>query len=90
MLSDDLAILHLQYSTQWDGLAHAGSMFDANGDGLPEALYYNGYAAGATWSDRATSAMQACPSRRGAPPAPRPRMRLALRAWHAPACKAAV
>ena len=46
MLSDDLAILHLQYSTQWDGLAHAGSMFDANGDGLPEALYYNGYAAG--------------------------------------------
>lgn len=46
VLSDDLAILHLQYSTQWDGLAHAGSMFDANGDGLPEALYYNGYAAG--------------------------------------------
>ncbi len=46
VLSDDLAILHLQYSTQWDSLAHAGSMFDANGDGLPEALYYNGYAAG--------------------------------------------
>lgn len=46
VLSDDLAILHLQYSTQWDGLAHAGAMFDANGDGLPEALYYNGYAAG--------------------------------------------
>ena len=46
VLSDDLAILCLQYSTQWDGLAHVGSMFDANGDGLPEALYYNGYAAG--------------------------------------------
>ncbi len=46
VMSDDLAILYLQYSTQWDSLAHAGSMFDANGDGLPEALYYNGYAAG--------------------------------------------
>jgi len=46
VLSDDLAILHLQYSTQWDGLAHAGSMFDANGDGLPEAVYYNGFKAG--------------------------------------------
>lgn len=46
VLSDDLAILHLQYSTQWDGLAHAGSLFDANGDGLPEAVYYNGFRAG--------------------------------------------
>ncbi len=46
VLSDDLAILHLQYSTQWDGLAHAGGMFDANGDGLPEAVYYNGFRAG--------------------------------------------
>ncbi len=46
VMSDDLAILYLQYSTQWDSLAHAGSLFDANGDGLPEALYYNGYAAG--------------------------------------------
>ncbi len=46
VLSDDLVILSLQYSTQWDGLAHAGSMFDANGDGLPEAVYYNGFKAG--------------------------------------------
>jgi hypothetical protein len=46
VLSDDLAILHLQYSTQWDGLAHVGSMFDANGDGLPEPVYYNGFRAG--------------------------------------------
>ncbi|MHC8945654.1 cyclase family protein [Advenella incenata] len=46
VLSDDLAILHLQYSTQWDGLAHAGSMFDVQGDGVPRAVYYNGYAAG--------------------------------------------
>lgn len=46
VLSDDLAILHMQYSTQWDSLAHVGQMFDANGDGLPEAVYYNGYRAG--------------------------------------------
>jgi hypothetical protein len=46
VLSDDVAVLHLQYSTQWDSLAHVGQMFDANGDGLPEAVYYNGYRAG--------------------------------------------
>lgn len=45
VLSDDLAILHLQYSTQWDGLAHVGAMFDADGDGVPEPVYYNGYSA---------------------------------------------
>ena len=46
VLSDDLAILHLQYSTQWDGLPHVGSMFDVDGNGSPKAVYYNGYAAG--------------------------------------------
>lgn len=46
VLSDDLAVLHLQYSTQWDSLAHAGALFDADGDGIPEAVYYNGYRAG--------------------------------------------
>ncbi|MDM0111199.1 cyclase family protein [Variovorax sp. J22R133] len=46
VICDDLAILHLQYSTQWDSFAHIGQMFDANGDGLPEAVYYNGYRAG--------------------------------------------
>ena len=46
VISDDLAILHLQYSTQWDSLAHVGQMFDADGDGVPEAVYYNGFRAG--------------------------------------------
>ncbi|MFC3608872.1 cyclase family protein [Stutzerimonas tarimensis] len=46
VLSDDLAILHLQYSTQWDSLAHVGALFDVNGDGVPEPVYYNGFAAG--------------------------------------------
>lgn len=45
ILCDDLAILHLQYSTQWDALAHVGQMFDADGDGIPEPVFYNGYRA---------------------------------------------
>ena len=43
MLSDDIVEMSLQYSTQWDSLAHVGALFDANGDGLPERVYYNGY-----------------------------------------------
>lgn len=46
VVCDDLVIMHLQYSSQWDSLAHVGSMFDANGDGQPEAVYYNGWRAG--------------------------------------------
>ncbi|MFW8566822.1 cyclase family protein [Orrella sp. 11846] len=45
VLCDDLAILHLQYSTQWDGLCHVGSLFDALDDGNPKPFYYNGYSA---------------------------------------------
>ncbi|GGO60134.1 cyclase [Roseovarius pacificus] len=45
VLSDDLAVLHLQYSTQWDGLCHVGAMFDVNDDGNPLPVYYNGYRA---------------------------------------------
>ena len=47
VISDDLVVLHLQYSTQWDSLAHVGQLFDANADGLPEAVYYNGFRADA-------------------------------------------
>jgi hypothetical protein len=46
VVSDDLVILHLQYSTQWDSLAHVGQLFDANGDGIPTPVYYNGFRAG--------------------------------------------
>jgi hypothetical protein len=46
VVSDDAVLLHLQYSTQWDSLAHVGQMFDADGDGKPEMVYYNGYRAG--------------------------------------------
>ena len=43
VMNDDLVIMHLQYSTQWDGLSHAGALFDADGDGVPEPVFYNGY-----------------------------------------------
>jgi hypothetical protein len=46
VVCDDLVVLHLQYSTQWDSLAHVGSLFDADGDGRAEAVYYNGFRAG--------------------------------------------
>ena len=43
---DDVVLLTLQYSTQWDSFAHVGSVFDADGDGKPEPVFYNGYRAG--------------------------------------------
>jgi kynurenine formamidase len=46
VISDDLVVMHLQYSTQWDSLAHVGSVFDTQGDGQPQPVYYNGYCAG--------------------------------------------
>ena len=44
--ADDVVTLSLQYSTQWDSLAHVGAEFDADGDGVDEPVYYNGYRAG--------------------------------------------
>jgi kynurenine formamidase len=44
--ADDVVTLSLQYSTQWDSLAHVGAEFDADNDGAEEAVYYNGYRAG--------------------------------------------
>ena len=45
VINDDLAVLHLQYSTQWDALGHVGALFDADGDGTPEVVFYNGFRA---------------------------------------------
>jgi kynurenine formamidase len=45
VICDDQATLWLQYSTQWDSFAHVGTWFDADGDGAPEKVYYNGYRA---------------------------------------------
>ena len=46
IVSDDQVVLTLQYSTQWDSLAHVGQMFDVDGDGVAEDVYYNGFRAG--------------------------------------------
>jgi len=43
--SDESVTLYSQYSTQWDSFAHVGSLFDADGDGEPERVYYNGFRA---------------------------------------------
>ena len=43
---DDHLAMSLQYSTHWDGLAHVGQVFDVNGDGRAEPVYYNGFRAG--------------------------------------------
>jgi kynurenine formamidase len=42
--SDEAVMLHTQYSTHWDGFPHKGSKFDADGDGIAEKVYYNGFA----------------------------------------------
>lgn len=46
IVCDDVVELTLQYSTQWDSLAHVGQLFDVDGDGKPEFVYYNGFRAG--------------------------------------------
>lgn len=46
VICDDTVTLALQYSTQWDSLAHMGQWFDADGDGKPEMCFYNGFRAG--------------------------------------------
>jgi hypothetical protein len=50
---DDWAVMHLQYSTQWDSFCHIGSLFDADDDGTPEIVYYNGFPAPAQVGDTA-------------------------------------
>ncbi|MDQ7742944.1 cyclase family protein [Hydrogenophaga pseudoflava] len=46
VVNDDVVLMSLQYSTQWDSLSHMGSHFDADGDGVAEAVFYNGFRAG--------------------------------------------
>jgi kynurenine formamidase len=46
VVCDDLVLLTLQYSTQWDSFAHIGGRFDADGDGKAEIVFYNGFRAG--------------------------------------------
>ncbi|MBI4189990.1 MAG: cyclase family protein [Betaproteobacteria bacterium] len=41
--SDEAIMLYTQYSTHWDALAHKGTLFDADGDGVAEKVSYNGF-----------------------------------------------
>lgn len=45
VICDDLAVIHLQYSTQWDSLAHVGCLYDADGSGAGPT-FYNGFRGG--------------------------------------------
>jgi kynurenine formamidase len=47
LVCDDAAVLHTHYSTHWDALCHVGQLFDADGDGVEEPVYYNGFRGGA-------------------------------------------
>jgi len=42
---DDAVLLYTQYSSQWDAFTHWGAHFDADGDGVAERLFYNGWSA---------------------------------------------
>lgn len=46
VMNDEMVTLYPQYSTQWDALAHIGAQFDADGDGVAEIRYYNGFRGG--------------------------------------------
>lgn len=46
VICDDTVTLALQYSTQWDSLAHMGQWFDVNDNNEPEMVFYNGFKAG--------------------------------------------
>ena len=51
IISDDSVLLHLQYSTQWDSLAHIGALFDADGDGVAEPVTTTAFApASKSWA----------------------------------------
>ncbi|MEO1192127.1 MAG: cyclase family protein [Pseudomonadota bacterium] len=56
VISDDAVFLYTQYSTQWDSLAHVGSLFDCQGDGTRERVYYNGFRAGVEVENPETAA----------------------------------
>jgi kynurenine formamidase len=50
---DDGVTMCLQYSTQWDSLAHWGRVFDVDGSGAGRPVYYNGFHAGEATLDGA-------------------------------------
>lgn len=57
---DDRVLLCTQHSTQWDALSHRGRTFDADGDGIAELVYYNGFRAGVDVSGPDGQACKSC------------------------------
>jgi kynurenine formamidase len=51
--NDDGVTMSLQYSTQWDSLAHWGRLFDVDDSGTERPVYYNGHRAGIDLRDQA-------------------------------------
>ena len=56
VVSDDAVLLYTQYSSQWDSLAHVGSLFDCDGSGEARRVYYNGFRAGVEIENPETAA----------------------------------
>jgi hypothetical protein len=85
VISDDLVVMHLQYSTQWDSLAHVGSVFDAQGPASRRRSTTTASARASTWSaptpprGRASSTSPRCRASR--PPA--------RRSWGSRTCRSA-
>lgn len=46
VMSDEAVTLDTQYSTHWDALGHVGALFDADGDGEEDVVFYNGFRGG--------------------------------------------
>jgi hypothetical protein len=78
---DDWVELYCQASTHWDALAHLGSVFDADQDGVAEKDFYNGYRA-----DEHIRGPAATPAPGRRSPA---RARSGSRRWPSPASRAA-
>jgi len=60
VVNDDRVMLTMQYSTQWDALAHVGSRFDADGDGEAELVFYNGWRGGEHITATPSAVCDAC------------------------------
>jgi kynurenine formamidase len=41
--ADQAVLLHPKYATHWEALSHKGALFDADGDQIPERVFYNGH-----------------------------------------------
>jgi hypothetical protein len=85
VVCDDVVLLTLQYSTQWDSLAHVGQQFDVDGDGKREMCSTTASAPARTSAGRSIIAT----ARRSRPASTWAPASLAWRTWHAPACRAA-